>query len=276
MGSLQTPPGHPAHSLALITAKFGDLKIAVAPPDADLKVRICALRVPRYTTWPCTRHGDTHTLTHSFGHHHRIPRYHHPSLTPAHALTQEPHFVTEDGNKITSSSGISKHLVETGGQTDALYPPATATEIDDLLDLAATIERHAAAWLEPTCQAATDADREGARAVLTPLLHTLDSRIEGSDFVVGNGVTIADIALAASLLGLYQDVVGQDVQSSTPHIVRWLQGLLAHPNFHAILGTYMRIYLFYRLTAAILREPIQYNTIQYALLIPSAAFSFFG
>jgi hypothetical protein len=39
MGSLQTPPGHPGHSLALITAKFGDLKIAVAAPDADLKVR---------------------------------------------------------------------------------------------------------------------------------------------------------------------------------------------------------------------------------------------
>ena len=38
MGSLQTPPGHSSQALALITAKFGDLKIAVAPPDADLKV----------------------------------------------------------------------------------------------------------------------------------------------------------------------------------------------------------------------------------------------
>jgi hypothetical protein len=39
MGSLLTPPGHPAHALALITARFGDLTIAVAPPDADLTVR---------------------------------------------------------------------------------------------------------------------------------------------------------------------------------------------------------------------------------------------
>jgi len=38
MGSLLTPPGHSAHALALITAKFGDLKVQVQPPDADLEV----------------------------------------------------------------------------------------------------------------------------------------------------------------------------------------------------------------------------------------------
>lgn len=39
MGSLLTPPGHPAHVLALITAKFGDLKIAVEAPDPKIDVR---------------------------------------------------------------------------------------------------------------------------------------------------------------------------------------------------------------------------------------------
>jgi hypothetical protein len=38
MGSLLTPPGHPAYALALITSKFGGLQIAVAPPDADVQV----------------------------------------------------------------------------------------------------------------------------------------------------------------------------------------------------------------------------------------------
>ena len=38
MNSLLTPPGHPAAALALIIASLGELKIAVAPPDADAKV----------------------------------------------------------------------------------------------------------------------------------------------------------------------------------------------------------------------------------------------
>jgi glutathione S-transferase len=102
--------------------------------------------------------------------------------------------------------------------------------------MASQIETHAAAWIEPTCQSATSADRDTAAAALTALLHTLETRIEGVDHVVGNGITLADIALASSLLGLYQDVLGKDIQETTPHIIRWLQGLLAHPNFHSILG----------------------------------------
>ena len=102
--------------------------------------------------------------------------------------------------------------------------------------MASQIERHAATWVEPTCQSATPEEREAAATALTALLHNLETRIEGTDYVVGNGVTLADIALASSLLALYQDVLGKDVQDTTPHIVRWLQGLLARPNFHAILG----------------------------------------
>jgi elongation factor 1-gamma len=108
--------------------------------------------------------------------------------------------------------------------------------------MASQIETHAAAWIEPTCQSATAADRETAATALTTLLHSLETRIEGIDYVVGNGVTLADITLASSLLGLYQDVLGKDIQETTPHIVRWLQGLLAHPNFHAILGKFLTLY----------------------------------
>lgn len=125
---------------------------------------------------------------------------------------------------------------------ETLYPPATSAEIDDLLDLAVQIQRHAAAWVEPTCQSASPADREAAAAALAPLLHSLDTRIEGADHVVGSSITLADIALASSLLSLYQDVLGLDVQATTPHIVRWLQGLLAHENFHAVLGKHCCIY----------------------------------
>jgi glutathione S-transferase len=122
---------------------------------------------------------------------------------------------------------------------ESLYPSATAAEIDDLLDISEQIERHSAAWIEPTCQSVTADDREAAKTALTALLHSVETRIEGADFVVGNGVTLADIALASSLLPLYQDVLGQDVQATTPHVVRWLQGLLAHPHFHDILGEFL-------------------------------------
>ena len=49
-------------------------------------------------------------------------------------------------------------------------------------------------------------------------------------------MTLADIAVASSLLPLYQDVLGQDVQAAHANVTRWQRELLGHPNFHAVLG----------------------------------------
>lgn len=132
-------------------------------------------------------------------------------------------------------------VVSAGGQSATLYPAATAAEIDDFLDISTQIWEAASSWVEPTCQSATVENRASAQDKLVKLLHTLDTRIGDSDYVVGNGkdVTLADIALASALLRLYQDVLGLDVQSTTPNIVRWLQKLLQHPNFHSILGEHI-------------------------------------
>lgn len=90
--------------------------------------------------------------------------------------------------------------------------------------------------MEPGCRSASDEDRDGARQALTGLLHTLNTRIDDQEYVAGSSVTLADIALASALLPLYQDVLGRDVQATTPNLLRWLRDLLTHPNFHAILG----------------------------------------
>jgi len=129
-------------------------------------------------------------------------------------------------------------VVSTGGQSETLYPAATAAEIDDFLDMSTEIWEAASSWVEPNCQVATAEKRALAQSKLLKLLHTLDTRIGDSEYVVGNGtdVTLADIALASALLRLYQDVLGLDVQRTTPNIVRWLQKLLQHPHFHSILG----------------------------------------
>lgn len=40
MATVHSAPGQSGSLVALITAKFGDLKLAVAPLDADIKVHI--------------------------------------------------------------------------------------------------------------------------------------------------------------------------------------------------------------------------------------------
>lgn len=122
------------------------------------------------------------------------------------------------------------------GSAASLYPATTAAEIDDLLDLAHEIDTHAAAWLQPTCAAASAEDRTAAKAELEKLLHVLDTRINDSNHLVGGAVTLADIAVASSVLRLYQDVLGQDVQQAYPCLTRWLTEVLRHDHFDAILG----------------------------------------
>lgn len=127
-------------------------------------------------------------------------------------------------------------VVAAGGQTDALYPAATSTEIDDILDITAQIDQNAAAWLPPTCQDASQQDRDIAQKAILDILHALDTRIDGHCYIIGDAITLADISLAPTMLRLYQEVLGKDVQAAYPHVTNWLMGIVAHAHCQKVLG----------------------------------------
>ena len=74
-------------------------------------------------------------------------------------------------------------MATAGGATD-LYPAAAATEVDAWLATARGIEQAAAAWCQPTCQAASDEQRSEARAALEATLAQLDARLAGNSYLV--------------------------------------------------------------------------------------------
>lgn len=75
-------------------------------------------------------------------------------------------------------------VAATGGSSAALYPDSCAAQIDELLAVAADLEAAAAAWVEPTCQAASPADREAAQHRIAAQLQALADRLQGTQFLV--------------------------------------------------------------------------------------------
>lgn len=139
-------------------------------------------------------------------------------------------------NSSTSLSLPINAVAASSQGASTLTPAGLELQINELLDLATSIEAAAAAWIEPTCQAASAEDRTTAKAALEGHLATLNSRITSPAALLGDGLTLADINVACSLVGLYQAVLGVDVQAQHPNVGAWLQGIVAQPHFKAILG----------------------------------------
>lgn len=126
--------------------------------------------------------------------------------------------------------------VATAGSAADLYPPAAAAAIDSWLSSAGVIEAAAAAWCQPTAAVANPEQRAAAKQQLEAALGQLEAALAGSSHLAGGAATIADVAVLASLLALYQEVLGRDVQQQYGAVTRWLQACAAQPQFAAVLG----------------------------------------
>lgn len=124
-----------------------------------------------------------------------------------------------------------------GGSAD-LYPAASAAAIDGWLGTARAIEQAAAAWCQPTAAGASAEQRATARASLEASLAQLESALAGGAAYLAGGAapTIADVAVLSSLLALFKEVLGQDVQQQHAAVTSWVQACATQPQFAAVLG----------------------------------------
>lgn len=123
-----------------------------------------------------------------------------------------------------------------------LYPANCAAAIDSWLATARSIEAAAAAWCQPTAAAASAEDRAAARAVLEPALAQLDAALAGGTHLAGGAApTIADVAVLAAVLPLFQEALGADAQQQHAGVARWLAACAALPQFAAVLGEPLRV-----------------------------------
>lgn len=79
---------------------------------------------------------------------------------------------------------------------------------------------------------------EYARSRLPQVLHALEAHLASRTYLVGERITIADIAAAVSLAAVWGDekALPAAVKASLAHVGRWFSTLRHQPHFVAVLG----------------------------------------
>lgn len=139
----------------------------------------------------------------------------------------------EDGAvTLSSSNAISQHI---GG--DKLG--ASNAEVTQFVHFADNVLYPAACtWLYPIYGYVQGAKKPQAKTqeAVKKALATLNDVLLTRTFLVGNAVTLADIAVAISLLPLYRDALEADFRKPYVNVNRYLLTLFNQPEFKAVLG----------------------------------------
>lgn len=79
-------------------------------------------------------------------------------------------------------------------------------------------------------------NHERAKAELTNILKLLNNYLRTRTYLVGERITLADIAVACDLLLLFQWIVEPSVREPYPNTTRWFLTLINQQQFQAVLG----------------------------------------
>jgi len=77
---------------------------------------------------------------------------------------------------------------------------------------------------------------EQAKKDMSNTLRVLDKHFLHNTYLVGNQITLADIALTASLVELYRRVFAPKFIENYPNVSRWFTTCIHQPNFASVLG----------------------------------------
>merc|ERR1712098_673933 len=95
-------------------------------------------------------------------------------------------------------------------------------------------------WVFPTMgimqynKNATDRAKEDVKAVLK----TLNDHLLNRTFLVGERVTLADIAVACTLLNLYKQVLDPSFRKPFMNVTRWFTTVINQPNAKDVIGSF--------------------------------------
>ncbi|PAA85139.1 hypothetical protein BOX15_Mlig015323g1, partial [Macrostomum lignano] len=136
-------------------------------------------------------------------------------LFEANAIAQ---FVANE--QLRGGSGNSANVAQFANWSDATFvPPMTA-------------------WVLP-CLGVTRPDAgqiEAAKAQVAAGLKFLDSYLATRTYLVGERITLADVAVACDLLPLFQHAMGPEQRRPYANVSRWFNTLVNQPEFKRILG----------------------------------------
>jgi len=160
-----------------------------------------------------------------------------PEFLKKFPLGKVPAFEGSDGVLLTESNAIAYYVAneELRGGTDAAARAQVVQWMahgdNDILPAACT-------WVFPTLgimqfnKNGTERAKDEVKAAMKALNDHLLSRT----YLVGERLTLADIALACTLLSLYQQVMDPAFRGAFGNVNRWFTTVVNQPNAKAVLG----------------------------------------
>merc|ERR1712029_1174840 len=160
-----------------------------------------------------------------------------PEFLKKFPLGKVPAFEGSDGTLLTESNAIAYYVAndELRGGSDA----ATRAQVVQCMSMAdSDILPAACTWVFPTMgimqynKNATERAKEDIKGVLK----ALNDHLLAKTFLVGERISLADIAVCCTLLSLYKQVMDPSFRGAFGNVNRWFTTVVNQPNAKAVLG----------------------------------------
>merc|ERR1712142_718643 len=162
-----------------------------------------------------------------------------PDFLKKFPLGKVPAFEGSDGTILTESNAIAYYVANDelrGGS----YAAARAQVVQWMCMADNEILPASCTWVFPTMgimqynKNATGRAKEDVKAALK----TLNDHLLTRTFLVGERVTLADIAVACTLLNLYKQVLDPSFRKPFMNVTRWFTTVINQPNAKDVIGSF--------------------------------------
>merc|ERR1711942_266451 len=160
-----------------------------------------------------------------------------PDFLKKFPLGKVPAFEGSDGVRLTESNAIAYYVAndDLRGGSDAA---ARAQVVQWMCMADNEILPASCTWVFPTLgimqfnKTATERAKEDVKSALK----TLNDHLLTRTFLVGERLTLADIAVACTMLSLYKQVLDPAFRKPFTNVTRWFTTVINQPNSKAVLG----------------------------------------
>merc|ERR1712131_103325 len=162
-----------------------------------------------------------------------------PEFLKKFPLGKVPAFEGSDGVLLTESNAIAYYVAndELRGGSDAA---ARAQVVQWMCMADNEILPASCTWVFPTMgimqfnKNATDRAKEDIKSAMK----TLNDHLLTRTFLVGERISLADIAVACTLLNLYKHVLDPSFRKPFLNVTRWFTTVINQPNAKAVIGSF--------------------------------------
>ncbi|KAL8459726.1 hypothetical protein ACS0TY_037003 [Phlomoides rotata] len=162
-----------------------------------------------------------------------------PEFLKMNPIGKVPVLETPDG-PIFESNAIARYVARLKPD-NPLYGSTLIDygHIEQWIDFSATeVDANLARWLYPRLGFGPHLPpaEEAAIAALKRALEALNTHLASSTYLVGHGVTLADIVMICNLSVGFKLIMTKNFTSQFPHVERYFWTLVNQPNFKKVLG----------------------------------------